>query len=171
MHSCGSWTFGWYIPSKVRSSVDSIASTLGSLAISARTSTRVRRTVDGGQLSDAVSKRLAKAAERQEGAAGPNFRGAKIMSKARKSISAKESEVAPPHVSEDDDEANSGASMSCTSVRGMIIAYNFEIKSLGSMFRASPARSGEQCQPGDEQVACGPWPDRTSKAVTIHCKR
>lgn len=119
LHNCGSSTSDRYTPSTVRSSVQSRASSLGSLATRPPTKSSTRRTVVGGQLRDAVSKRLAKAAERHGGETAPDVRGEKMIFSARKSISATDKGFGPP-TSDLKDECG-GVSISCKRHNGSMM--------------------------------------------------
>ena len=67
--------------------MESSAASLESLATKPATNSIARSAVDGGQCTAAVSRRLAKAADRHEGAAAPDVRGEKMIFKARNSNS------------------------------------------------------------------------------------
>ena len=118
------------MPSTVRSSsVDNKASSLESFATRPPTKSNTRRIVFGGQFSEAVSKRLAKAADRQ----GGHVLDEKTISRATNSISATEPV---------------GASIVCIKLRGRMMEYNCVIKSPRSMLIASPDRT---CQSGTKE--------------------
>lgn len=127
------------MPSYVRSSVDSKASNFGSFAIRPPTKSSDRKAVAGGQWIAADSIRFANAAERQGGAAVPNVRGEKMMFSARKSMSATECPFVGRNV--EVEGVGGGASISVIRLSGRIMAYNREMKSFRSIFKASPATS------------------------------
>jgi hypothetical protein len=87
LESCGSSKSGRYIPSAVRSSVESRASNWGSLTRSPRTNSRDRRAVAAGKDSDALRRRFANAAVRT-GDPVPAARTGKTSARARKRRSA-----------------------------------------------------------------------------------
>lgn len=107
-----------------------------SLAIRPPTKSRVRRVVAGGQWREALRSRLAKAAERQGGAAVPNVRGENTMFNARNNISATEC-VFTGRIAEEKEDTGS-VSISVIRLSGRIMAYSREMKSVKSMFSASP---------------------------------
>ena len=74
------------MPLKIRSSVDNIAPSLGSLAIKLLTKSSVRRAAKGGHWSETERSRLLNAAERQ-GDVAPDVLGENITFKARNNMS------------------------------------------------------------------------------------
>ena len=121
---------------------------------------RIERTAtDAGQCIAAPSSRFAKAAARHGGpappAAAPPFVGANTTSRQRKSSSAillEDDDVESDFGAEEYREEEyavvmlwmpgCGLSMSCIRLNGSIIANSCEMKSVRSMFRASPADQG-----------------------------
>lgn len=122
----------------MRSSVDRRASSFASLARSPPTKSSARKAAAGGQCKHAVRRRFAKAAERQGGAAAPNVRGEKTIFKARNSISITECVFSGR--TSDVNEDGGALSISGIRLNGRMIEYNREIKSLRSMFSASPGK-------------------------------
>lgn len=95
------------------------------------TKSSTRRTVLGGQFSEAVSKRLAKAADRQGGDADP---GEKTILRATNNISAT------------DCRCVGAVSMVCIKLSGRMMEYNWVIKSPRSMLMASPGSTSERVE-------------------------
>lgn len=119
LQSCGSSISDRYKPLTARSSVDRRASSLGSFVIRPPTKSSTRKIVAGGQLSEAVNRRLAKAAERHGGEAVPELLGEKTILRARKSMSATERGFGPPTSDLKDD--GGGVSISCIKLSGRMM--------------------------------------------------
>ena len=105
----------------MRSSVDKSASSFESFVISPLTKSKICRTTAGGQLSDAISRRLANAAERPGDVNGPRVRCENTIESVLKSISAIVGVFADLLI---DEEGECGCvSMAERRLRGRMMAY------------------------------------------------
>ena len=108
-----------------------MASSFRSFATSPLTKSSVRSTAADGHCMDAVRRRLLNAAERQGGALVPDVRGENIKFRARNRVSRTDALGFPGPVCVDEAWVSEKLS-------GNKMAYKALMKSVKSMFRASP---------------------------------